>query len=109
MLSKYTGIPVEKCFVNKGSLTQKKLNSLERKRNAAISYKIKDGISPKDIKYIIVDDVITTGATVNACAVLLKAAGAQCVFPVSVARTKKKKRLVRRPAKDPWFKFSPKS
>ncbi|MGB7923617.1 MAG: double zinc ribbon domain-containing protein [Pyrinomonadaceae bacterium] len=37
-------------------------------------------------RILLVDDVFTTGATVNACASALKAAGAQAVFVLTVAR-----------------------
>ena len=109
MLSKYTGIPVEKCFVKKGRQAHKKLNASERRKNAENAYILRRGISPSNKKYIIIDDVITTGATVSYCAELLKSHGAKAVFPVCAARTKRKKRSVRRPAKNPWFKFDTKA
>ncbi len=108
LLSKYTGIPMEECFVNKGKKTQKKLNSVERKQNAESAYAIRKAASPNGKKYILIDDIITTGATVNACAELLKKEGAVSVFPVCIARTKRKKHKVRRPSSRPWFKFNTK-
>lgn len=108
-VSKFTGIPVDDCIVNVGSSAQKKLNTVERKTNAAHSYRLSPKASPVGKKYIIADDVITTGATVSACAELLKQSGAEAVFPVCIARTKKKKRNVRRPAERPWFKFNTKA
>lgn len=108
MLSEYTGIPTERCFVNRGNTVQKALNSAERRRNAEGAYKLNSKAAVKNKKYIIADDVITTGATISACASLLKDAGADCVFPVSIARTKRKKRNVRRASERPWFKFDTK-
>lgn len=101
-IGKYTGMQVENTFVNKRGKTQKSLNSLERKENARSAYEIAGG----QIKgnYIIVDDVITTGATVDACARLLKEAGACKVYPACIARTKTKKRPRRRPSSRPWFR-----
>ena len=55
---------------------------------------------------LIVDDVITTGATVNAAARILKEGGAEAVYPVCIARSKKKKRKLRRPSERPWFRSS---
>jgi predicted amidophosphoribosyltransferase len=40
----------------------------------------------KGERILLVDDVFTTGATVSACASALKAAGAQEVFALTVAR-----------------------
>ena len=39
---------------------------------------------------LLVDDIITTGATINHCAYAMKAAGAQEVFALSVAKTPRK-------------------
>lgn len=103
LISRYTGIPMETTLKNCGSLTQKKLNSLERRLNAQESYKLKKNVVPKG-NYIIVDDVITTGATVNNAAMLLKSGGASRVYPVCIARTKSKKRKIRRPSSNPWFR-----
>lgn len=108
-LSRYTGIPYCNCLVSKGSRLQKRLNSLERRKNAESSYTMRRKADPKGKKFLIVDDVITTGATVSACADILRDAGAQAVFPVCIARTKQKKpRRLRRPAKNPWFRMKTK-
>jgi predicted amidophosphoribosyltransferase len=37
-------------------------------------------------RILLIDDVLTTGATASACATTLKAAGAQQVFVLTVAR-----------------------
>ncbi len=102
MISEYTGIPFEDTMISHTKKAQKSLNSMERKQNADTAYSIKEGFSPSG-KYILVDDVITTGATVNAAARLLKFSGAEAVYPVCIARSKKKKRRLRRPAEKPWF------
>ena len=103
-LSRYTGIPAERCFVSRGTEVQKRLNSLERRKNANSSYSLCRKADPRGKKYLIADDVITTGATVSACADILRGAGAKAVFPVCIARTKQKKpRRLRRAAKNPWF------
>lgn len=104
-ISRYSGLKFENCFLRHGGEMQKTLNSMERRENAEHIYTLKGGCVPKDKKYIIADDVITTGATVSALAGLLKEAGALKVYPVSVARTKTKKRRVRRaePSRRPWF------
>jgi adenine/guanine phosphoribosyltransferase-like PRPP-binding protein len=51
-----------------------------------------------------IDDIITTGATLNAAALILKENGAEVVYPVCIARSKKKKRKVRRMSDRPWFR-----
>jgi len=61
------------------------LNYEERKRNVKGAFqsesRLLDGKS-----ILIVDDVITTGATINACAEALINAGAICVYGLSLAR-----------------------
>lgn len=101
-ISEYTGIVFSPILLNHGKRPQKSLNALARSANAKSSYSVKKGAIVSG-KYIIVDDVITTGSTVNAIAVLLKDHGAEAVYPVSVARTKKKKRKAHRPSSRPWF------
>ena len=105
LISEYTGMKLYRCFERKNSKMQKNLNIYERKINADGTYSLKNGVQIKGKKFVIIDDVITTGSTINACASLLMSAGATDVFPVSVSRTKKKRRIPNRnsPAKL-WFK-----
>ncbi len=59
-----------------------------RVKNLANSYKLDCSLAEiENKKIIIVDDVISTGATVNTCAQILKQAGAKKVITVAVARS----------------------
>lgn len=91
-ISKYTGIKYESILIHRGRKVQKNLSRAERIKNANLSYLVKDKENVNGKKYIIIDDVITTGSTLNACAVKLKESGASLVFPVCVAKLKYKKR-----------------
>lgn len=75
-----------------GSVSQKELSKVERKANAENSLRLKssakDKINGKIV--ILVDDVITTGATMLACVKLLFSVGATAVICVSIGRTKSK-------------------
>ena len=84
---------------------QKTLNSMERRVNAERAYALRDcQIQGKNV--LLIDDVITTGATINACARLLQQGGAQKVFPISIARTKRVAATARRtPSSHPWFAY----
>ena len=55
--------------------TQTKKSQLERFTNVASAFDLRDGAKLKDLHILLVDDVLTTGATLEACAqVLLNAA-----------------------------------
>ena len=75
-------------FTRQGNREQKNMNSTERHKNVRKSYFLKDGIEDEIIgkRIFIVDDIITTGATVSYLADLLLDMGALSVSAVSVAR-----------------------
>ncbi|HLC09220.1 MAG TPA: phosphoribosyltransferase family protein, partial [Methyloceanibacter sp.] len=79
------------CFVLKrvrATASQVGLTAKQRKRNVAGAFKIgpagKQRIKGKRI--IVVDDVVTTGATVEACAKVLRRGGASHVDVLALAR-----------------------
>lgn len=63
--------------------SQTKMDKAERKQNIASAFKTKFDFSGKNI--LLVDDVITTGATISECARILKTAGAANIYACSVA------------------------
>ena len=85
-LSKNLGLAVERCFVNKGILAQKTLNKKERLENARSSYSLRTDANVEGKKYLLLDDIITTGATMLASGELLFGAGACDVIPISYAK-----------------------
>ena len=62
----------------------------ERKANIQNAYRINKGIDIRGKTILLVDDIVTTGATLEECAAVLIAAGAACVKAVTIARTEKK-------------------
>jgi ComF family protein len=80
-------IPVETKILQRTSptLTQTKLTRDERASNMAGAFAVRDGKRLAGRKFILLDDVFTTGATTNACAKALRAAGAAelCVWTVA--------------------------
>jgi ComF family protein len=58
--------------------TQTRLNREERNRNVKNAFALsKDAVVIPDRQYILIDDVFTTGSTLNACAAVLRKAGAE--------------------------------
>lgn len=86
-VSHETGIPFLKSPVKKlpGAKTQHMLNSSERHVNARESYVSGGGTAQGAV--LLIDDVMTTGSTLDRCAHLLKQAGAESVYCVAAAAT----------------------
>jgi ComF family protein len=78
-LLKRDGLPVYRCLRRLPSPSQKKLNREERLRNLRDRFVVTRRPPPAVILF---DDVITTGATLEACAGALKNAGAGKVYGV---------------------------
>ena len=85
-LSKHSGIPVNRKLIirQKRTKPQKDLTTQERQNNLKKAFKI----SPNDVKLstiVIIDDIYTTGSTVDDMAKLLMASGIQKVYYVALA------------------------
>lgn len=64
--------------------SQTKLNRIERAQNIEAAFKTNYNFTGKNI--LLVDDVITTGATIIECAKALKSVGATNIYACSIAR-----------------------
>ncbi len=87
-LSTGTGLPVvDGCLVRvKPTLAQARTTAVaERRRNMAGAFACQDGRC-KDRQVLLIDDVATSGATLDAAADALKAGGAASVWGLTVAR-----------------------
>lgn len=87
-LAEETGISVDDSLVlrRKNTLPQKELNPEERRKNLREAFMLKR--PERKIPYqrvLLVDDIYTTGSTVDALACLLKSAGVKEVYFVTVA------------------------
>ena len=83
-----TGIPYRAGVMTRIKITQQQvgLNITERCENMAGAFEAdRDQVSGKRV--LVIDDVITTGATLNACAHALIGAGAERVFGLTLARS----------------------
>ena len=85
-LAKRLGIKCEKTVINIGQTEQKTLTKEQRKENAEKSYVYYEKADVKGKSYILVDDIITSGATIKTCADILKENGATTIIPVSFAK-----------------------
>lgn len=94
-LSRYTaefmGCAWEEVFVRVGGRMQKKLDSDGRMKNASEMFALAEGAEIRGRRFIVIDDVMTTGATLGALADMLYSAGAAEVYPASLFVTEPKK------------------
>lgn len=67
---------------HKSTVSQVNLNAAERRANVEDVFSVEGHIPPK---LLIVDDVCTTGATLGACASVLKAAGATHLYAATIS------------------------
>ncbi len=70
----------------KNTQAQTELSKEQRKENIKGAFFCKDKEQVKDKKIFLIDDVFTTGATMEECAKVLKFAGAREVWAITVAR-----------------------
>jgi ComF family protein len=81
------GIPVEDCLARtrntSSQLTQDRKGRMENLRNA---FTMRQSRDVRGRRLVLVDDVLTTGSTLDECARVLMAAGAASVRAVTVAR-----------------------
>ncbi|MBN2031055.1 ComF family protein [bacterium] len=71
---------------NRHTSTQTRLSAKERQDNVKNAFEVNPSYSFQGKDIVLVDDVITTGATVNNCAACLKEAGARKVIGIALAR-----------------------
>ena len=87
-LSTASGIPLNSTWLKriKSTATQTLLTRQQRASNMHGAFAICAGVRLNRERVVLVDDVFTTGATTNACAQVLRAAGAGDVCVWTVAR-----------------------
>ncbi len=87
-LSKRLDLPLVPAFSRKSAPPQKELSAEERLRSARRTYRLRKGLTlPADCTVLLVDDILTTGATLLAGAELLRTAGAGEILAVTVGRS----------------------
>ena len=90
-----TSLPLIEVLRHTGYKAEQKLLSLEsRASEARQCYRFKRGAKAKiaDKYIILIDDILTSGATTAACASLLKENGAAAIVCITVAKTENKRK-----------------
>lgn len=87
LLSRHAAVPVRNAIERtRYTTTQTRLDRHERMENLRGAFRVRHPKHVKDRHLILVDDVFTTGSTVEECARVLRAAGAASVRALTVAR-----------------------
>lgn len=86
-LSKEVNIPLSPGGIKRKKYTQSQttMNSVERQQNISEAFKVKNKKKIKGKNILLIDDVITTGATISECGRVLLNSGAKSVYAASVA------------------------
>ena len=79
-VSKAIGCEYRDLLVSKSKRSQKSVIGSERVHNAVFDYKHRREISLKGYTVILVDDIVTTGASMSSCAMLLRGMGTKTVI-----------------------------
>jgi predicted amidophosphoribosyltransferase len=87
-MSRLTGIPMAKGVLarTRDTGSQVKLGAQARRRNVAGAFVCRESALITGKRVLLIDDVCTTGATLNACAAALKEAGAESVWGFTFSR-----------------------
>lgn len=84
-LAKHCGLPVWRALQRvRGTASQAGLSHTGRRKNVNAAFACRRDLNGKSV--LLIDDVLTTGATAAACASALKRAGARHVAVLTVAR-----------------------
>lgn len=86
-MSKALNIPVSQSILKRKRYTesQTQKNLVERTENMLEAFQIKNEKKVKGKNILLIDDVITTGATIRECGKILQASGAGNIYAASIA------------------------
>ena len=86
-LHRHTGLSVQNVLQRtRYTTTQTQFDRSERMENLKGAFRLRRGSNVRDLRMLLVDDVLTTGSTLSECASVLKKAGAISVHAATAVR-----------------------
>ena len=73
---------------SRNTIPQVELSGTARRNNLKQAFKVANPHNVKGKKIVLIDDVSTTGSTLNECAKVLHKSGAAAIYSLTLARTK---------------------
>jgi ComF family protein len=87
LLARQSSIPLKPLLERiRYTNTQTALDRSERMENLHNAFRLRKNVDVRGLRVLLVDDVLTTGSTLNECARVLKRAGALSVYGATAAR-----------------------
>lgn len=84
-ISRSRGLKIQKLLYRRTDTKQRQATAGQRIAQAKEAFEVKGNINPK-IPYLLLDDVVTTGATIKYASEGLRAAGAKHIWVAAIAR-----------------------
>ena len=87
LLGRTSGIPVQEALNRvRYTTSQTAFDRAERIENLRGAFQVRENSDVRNMRLLLVDDVLTTGSTLSECARVLKKAGALSVHAITAAR-----------------------
>ncbi len=87
LVSARRGIPCQKVLERvRYTTTQTAFDRTERMENLHNAFRLRKKMNVRELRVLLIDDVLTTGATLSECARVLKGEGAALVYSATAAR-----------------------
>jgi competence protein ComFC len=87
MLAQKIGVPVFAALERvRYTTTQTAFDRIDRMENLHNAFRLRKKVTVRELRVLLVDDILTTGSTLSECARVLREAGARSVYAVTAAR-----------------------